>query len=468
VKSKSVKPFPQEESSNARIIAGPIRRNRLSHLICGSIFTSLLVSGGASAFSQVPAALGNVFSAQVSARGGTTAAESGDPLDAVQGNPAGLAGANGRVLDIGGAAIGAWGSFQNSVDPNGKLNGAGVLPFGAVSTALGAGHWRAMAAVTPDMLMRANWSYIDPPGTAGASYGFHHNESEIIALRTSGGVARSFGNHWDAGVTFGSIYNKNTLNAPYIFQQQPALAGLKVLLNLHTAGWGWDGSAGIQWHENNKLRLGAAWKSAAVISSRGTASGTASALFTALGIGASPLFSYKAEVDNHLPWTLGAGGSWQVNPRLRWDFEGDRTAWGNAFHQLPVKLSNGSNSTINSVAGSDNIEDFVPLDWKDQVAIRTGLEKPISEKWTVRGGYSYMSNPVPSSTLTPLTAAILRNSIGGGAGWSHSKWRADLAYQAQLPASQSVGKSALLAGEFDNSHVRAMTQALTLTFVTHF
>jgi long-subunit fatty acid transport protein len=419
-------------------------------------------------YAQVAAALDGTFSAAAAARGGSMAAESGDPLDAVVGNPAGLAEVDGRVLDLGAATITASGSFRNSVDANGHLTGVGALPYGAVAVPIGAGPWRASLAVTPEMLMRANWRYIDPPGTAGASYGLQSNESEMIALRTSAGIARRLGLHWDGGATLGLIYNRNVLNAPYIFQQQPQLAGLKVLLNLRTAGFGWDGSAGLQWHPSSQFRLGAAWMSATDIQSHGIASGTASAQFAALGISANPLYSYRAEVDNHLPWTLALADSWQATRRLRWEMEGDWTAWGNAFHQLPVRLTEGTNAVINSVAGSNAIEDHVPLDWRDQATLRTGIETPLGERWSAAAGYSWSSDPVPSSTLTPLTAAIFRNTIGTGAGWTHGRWRADLAWQVQLPASQSVGHSSLLAGEFDDSHVSAMTQSLSLTLRTHF
>lgn len=422
----------------------------------------------ARAYGQTAAALGDTFSAAATGRGGAMAAESGDPLDAVEGNPAGLAGLDGRMADLGAAALGAFGSFQNSVDPNGKLIGAGVLPLGAVGGQIGASPWRLSLAATPDMLMRANWRYIDPAGTAGVSYGSQSVESEIIAVRSSVGVARPMGAHWDVGATLGLDYNKNVLNSPYIFQQQPVLAGLKVLLQLHTVGLGWNGSAGLQWHPNNRLRMGAAWKSATDVETHGEADGTASALFTALGVTASPLYSYNAEVDNHFPWTLAMGGSWQANHRLLWDLEGDWTAWGNAFHQLPVKLTDGTNPVINSVAGSNALEDFVPLDWHDQATIRTGVETPIGERWTARAGYAYSSNPVPSSTLTPMTAAILRNSIGAGAGWYAGHWRIDAAYQAQLPASESVGTSILKAGEFNDSRVSAMTQSVSITVRKHF
>ncbi len=417
---------------------------------------------------QMPGALGEAASAGAAARGGATAAEAGDPLDAAQGNPAGLAGVSARVVEFGAGALDASGSFRNSVDPHGSLDGAGVVPVAGIAAPLGRSGWRGSLALTPQMLMRANWRYIDPPGTAGASYGLTSNESEIVALRGTAGAARSMGPHWDVGAEVGLVYNKNVLNTPYIFQQQPALAGLKVLLQLHTAGFGWNGSAGVQWHPNSRLRVGAAWTSATVVQSHGDASGTASAQFAALGIAADPLYNYRAEVDNHLPWTLAAAGSWQASHRLRWDLEGDWTNWSNAFHELPVKLTNGTNAVVNSVAGSDAIQDFVPLNWKDEQTVRVGAETPLGENWKADAGYSYSTNPVPSSTLTPLTAAILQNTIGAGAGWHQGRWAAELAYQVMLPASESVGTSALKAGEYDNSRVEAMAQALLLTVRTHF
>lgn len=429
---------------------------------------ALVLFAQAAAHAQVAPALGDSFSAAATARGGAMAAQSGDPLDAMQGNPAGVAGLRGRMADLGVAAVNASGSFRNSVDPKGKLSGAGVLPYGAVAGQIGSSPWRVAASVTPDMLMRANWNFIDPPGTAGVTYGQQSVESEIIAIRYAAGVARPVGAHWDLGATLGLDYNKNVLNSPYIFQQQPVLAGLKVLLKLHTDGIGWNGSAGLQWHPSSRLRVGAAWKSATDVESHGAANGTASALFDALEVSASPLYSYNAEVDNHLPWTLALGGSWQAARRLRWDLEGDYTAWGNAFHQLPVKLTNGSNPVINEVAGSNALEDYIPLDWHDQATIRTGVETPMGEKWVARAGYAYSSDPVPSSTLMPMTAAIMRNTVGAGAGWFMGRWNVDMAYQAQLPTSQSVGASMIKSGEFSNTRTSAMVQSLSLTIRRHF
>jgi long-chain fatty acid transport protein len=186
-------------------------------------------------------------------------------------------------------------------------------------------------------------------------------------------------------------------------------------------------------------------------------------LFNALGVTASPIYAYHAQVLNKLPQGFDAGIGWQLRPRLRLDLEGDFTAWGQAFQQLPVTLTGGTNAVINSVVGSSTVYDNVPLHWSNQGTYRVGFESPVSDSLTVRAGYSYANDPVPSSTLLPLTAAIMQNAIGTGLGWSHGHWRIDAAYQAQLPSTKTVGQSSILGGEYNNSRLEVSTQSLTLT-----
>jgi len=435
----------------------------LAAVLCG-----LLSSAAATARAQATS-FGNGLSAAAEARGGTLASQQGDPLDAVEGNPAGLAGVTVHTLEVGAVGVFGAGSFQNSVNSNGRMGGiVGAMPFGAFVTPLRASHWTASAAFTPEILMRANWRYVDAPGTAGVTYGLQTNETQIIALRSSIGVARTFGSKWSAGAVLGLVYNANNLNAPYIFQQQPQLAGLKVLLDLQTHGFGWNGNAGLQWQPNSRMRLGGAWKSGTTIHTNGTASGSASALFTALGIAASPAFQYRTQVLNHLPQAFDAGFSWKSNRHIIWQAQGDFTAWGQAFQQLPVALTGGTNTTINSVVGSSAMQDSVPLHWNNQIGLHFGVDSPLGESWTVRAGYSYMSNPVPSATLLPLTAAIMQNAIATGAGWSRDRLHLDAAYQLQLPSSESVDKSDILAGEYSNSRVRLMLQSVTATAKINF
>lgn len=434
---------------------------RIAAKIAG--YVSLFTFAG-NMVAQGSAALGNGLSAAATARGGTVVAERSSPLDAVEGNPAGLAGVSARELDISAIGLVAGGSFENSANQNSGLRGiAGALPYGAFATPIGRSRWSASAAVTPDLLMRANWHYVDPAGLDGVTYGYRAQETQIIAIRSSLGVARTFGSKWSTGATLGIVYNQNDLHAPYIFQQEPHLAGLKVLLDLTTRGYGWNGAAGTQWQPTSSLRAGLAWKSETTLSTTGDASGSAYALFNALGMSSSPGFTYRVHVQNHLPQAFGGGLTWQTRRHLAVSFEADAISWGRAFEQLPIHLTQGSNSTINSVVGSSSFYDAVPLHWRDQGAFHTGLEAPVSEFVKLRAGYSHASNPVPASTLLPMTAAIMQNTIAGGSGWSRGRWVCDAAYQAQLPATQSVGASSILSGEYSNSKVRVWTQSLVVS-----
>jgi long-subunit fatty acid transport protein len=436
----------------------PAARLLPAFLLCG------IVALAPSAARAQASSFNNGLTAAAEARGATLAAQQGDPIDAVEGNPAGLAGV--RVHTLEGAVLGVFGSgsFQNSANANGRMSGVvGAMPYGAFAMPLGASPWVASAAFTPEILMRANWRYVDAPGTAGVTYGLQTNETQIIAVRSSLGIARTFGPKWSGGAVLGLIYNTNSLNAPYIFQQQPQLMGLKVLLNLQTHGTGWNGNAGVQFQPNSRVRIGLAWKSGTTIHTSGTANGTASALFTALGITSEPTFHYQAGVLSHLPQGFNAGISIKSNNHLVWQAQGDFTAWGQAFQQLPVTLTGGTNATINSVVGSNSMQDAVPLHWNNQIGLHIGAESPIDEHWTLRAGYSYLTNPVPSSTLLPLTASIMQNAIATGAGWTRGRFDVDAAYQAQLPSSESVSKSSILAGEYSNSRVSLMLQSITGT-----
>ena len=415
------------------------------------------------ALAQSGGALGNGISARSTALGGTTVASADGPLEAMQGNPAELTSLSGRSLDLSVTSLFASGSFTNSVSNSGTIQrSSGTLPYGAFGIRLGSRFVLGLSAA-PDTMMKANWTYLDPPGTGGASYGLQENRSTILALRSSAGLGYVVNRKLSLGASFGAIYNSNSLHAPYIFQQQPQLAGLKTLLDLQASGVGWNGTFGATISPSSKLTIGLSYRTKTNVHTHGNASGNAGAQFAALGIPFQPAFHYDAEVDTKFPQAFTGGVSWQGWRHARINLQGQWIDWSNAFQQLPVKLTNGNNSDINGFLGSSSVQDTIPLRWGNQETFGVGVELPVAEAFEVRGGYSFATNPVPSSTLTPMTAAILQHTLGTGVGYSHGHYRFDLAYQVQLPTTQRVGQSGLLAGEYNNSQVNVMVQSLTLT-----
>ncbi len=429
----------------------------LATLLCLGIATS--------AFAQSGGALDNGISGRAISLGGATVASVASPLEAMQGNPAGLSGLTGRSVELDATTLFATGNFTNSVSNNGSIvTSAGTVPYGGFSMPLFSKRLTLGVSAAPDTLMTANWKYLDPPGgLGGTSYGLQQNKSAMITLRSAVGLSFVVNRKLSVGGTFGATYDKNTLIAPYIFQEQPVLAGAKTLLDLHTDGVGYNGSFGALISPTRKLQIGLAYKMSTSIHTHGEASGDAYAQFATLGVNAPSTFHYDAEVDTKFPQAFSGGISWQVIPRARLNFQGDWIDWSDSFNNLPVKLTNGTNSTINSLVGSNALQDVIPLQWRDQGVFGVGVESPVGEHLAFRGGYSYSTNPVPSATLTPMTAAILQNTIGTGVGYHRGHYSADLAYQVALPASQSVGQSSLKSGEYDNSRVEVAVHSVTLT-----
>lgn len=443
--------------------------SKFSQVFSGARFLPVLLYVGiaAPALAQTDGALDSGISGRAISLGGATVASVTSPLEAMQGNPAGL---SGRSLEMDATSLFATGNFTNSVSNTGSIvTSAGTVPYGGFSMPLFSKRLTLGVSVAPDTLMTANWKYLDPPGgLGGTSYGLQQNKSAMITLRSAAGLSFVVNKKLSIGGTFGAIYDKNTLIAPYIFQSQPVLAGAKTLLDLHTDGVGYNGSFGALITPSSKLQIGLSYKMSTSIHTHGDASGDAGAQFATLGVNAPATFHYDAEVDTKFPQAFSGGISWLVVPRMRLNLQGDWINWSHSFNQLPVLLTNGTNTTINSLVGGNSMQDVIPLQWHDQGVFGVGVESPLGEHVAFRGGYSYATNPVPSATLTPMTAAILQNTIGTGVGYHRGRYAVDLAYQVQLPATQSVGQSSLKSGEYDNSRVEVAVHSVTLTNRIYF
>jgi long-chain fatty acid transport protein len=178
---------------------------------------------------------------------------------------------------------------------------------------------------------------------------------------------------------------------------------------------------------------------------------------------ARPDFAYTAAVHNVLPQSVIGHVVWSVDRSWNLAFQRNWLNWKDAFVNLPVALTNGNNADINGLLGTNTLNDGVPLNWKDQFPFHGGVERKITENVSIRGGYSHGNNPVPGSTLLPLTAAIMKDHIiGAGAGYQRGRARFDLTYSFGFQADASVQQSGLLSGEYNNSRVKVGTQGLTL------
>lgn len=402
-------------------------------------------------------------SARAQAMGGVYTPSSRGVLDSLMANPAGLTSVSTGTLDLGVSTIFTRGSFTNSTNTASSLhNPTGAVPYVGFGSPVGRSRFSFGLGFVPEMISATNWSYSDAPGTAGANYGIQQEKSEIIATRFVVGAGFEVSKSLSIGASVGAIYNSNTLESPYIFQSNATLAGLKTMLKLHTAGFGWNKSVGVVIRPNSRLQLNAAWKSESAINSTGQASGNLNQQFSALGIAAPPTFHYSAAVRNVLPQSVTAGISRRIDGRWLIAVQGNFVGWSNAFRQLPVSLTQGDNAAINGLLGSSSLNDTVPVLWKNQFSFHGGLERLVTENVSIQIGFAHANNPVPASTLTPLTAAILTNKATVGTTFRRGPWHFGLAYGISPVSREHVFASALKGGEFSNSAVSAGLQSLIL------
>lgn len=423
-------------------------------------FCAALLAGD---FATLPVRADGIYRNGVGARamslGGADVAWASDALGAMSLNPAGLGFLKETSLDVSfvGAVLDA--KFANSVNSDGHLkNSLGGLADAALAIPIGSTPVTLGLGVIPDSLLSANWRYTDAPGGLGGatSYGFQKHHSEIILLRTAVGAGVSLGEKISVGASLGVVYNRNTLQSPYIFQEQPALRGAKTLLDLGTDGFGVNGNFGVLYRPHPDWQIGFAYRTETRIRSNGEASGNAGAQLKSLGglfALARPDFHYDAEVVNTFPQMVSGGVSWLAHPRLRLTTQVDWIGWHDAFDRVRIKLTNGDNVDVNGLVGGNSLEDSVPLNWKDAFVYRAGAEFVLTENFHLRGGYSYGRKPVPAETLTPLTAAITEHTFTAGIGYTRGRYQIDFAYQYDLPATGRVDVSALRSGEYSRSEL---------------
>jgi long-chain fatty acid transport protein len=406
------------------------------------------------------------------ALGGADVAYPVDPLSALGVNPAGLSLLKSPTLNAGFTAAVPTGHFTSKTGDEGTLQSRfGIGPDAAFGLPVGASPVSFGLGVIPEAGLSAHWHYADPPGGLGGktSYGFQNDHSELLLLRPAAGVGIAVSRWFSIGGSLGYSYNENQLQTPYIFQSQPALRGAKTLLDLDTSGWGLNGSVGMLIRPTDDFQIGLSYQTPTDVDSRGSASGNVGAQLDALGGGfARRDFHYDAEVDTKFPQKISDGISWKFQPKWRLALQVDWIDWSDAFDVLPVKLTRGNNADLNGLVGANRLEDDIPLQWRDQMVYRAGVEYSLTEAFCLRCGYAYGRSPVPNETLTPLTAAIPAHTLTAGAGYSWRWLQVDFGYQWELPLTRYVNQSSLLDGEYSDSRTQVGIHWFGLTTTVHF
>lgn len=182
---------------------------------------------------------------------------------------------------------------------------------------------------------------------------------------------------------------------------------------------------GMMYRVSNLLSIGASYTSPVDFN---FTNGQATFNLTEFGLG-------KAHYDNArlsgIKWPQQVDVSVALKPmeRVTFSVTGSWINW-ETINDVRIAVSETNNSLAPSQTSME-----IPFNWKDQVAVGLGLSYTAikEESWKtkdrfiLRVGYNYGSNPAPKETMTPIAPVILKHHLTGGFGFRFTeKWSYDL------------------------------------------
>jgi long-chain fatty acid transport protein len=170
----------------------------------------------------------------------------------------------------------------------------------------------------------------------------------------------------------------------------------------------YSGRLGAMWAATPQVQVGAMYQTKTQGEYK---DGTLTMNQGALGLG---MVKYDAVVKG-FTWPEQYGLGLQVRPADRWIVATDvrRYAWSGAIKTIEVKGTNPDKASPVTAP----VVPFV-FNWKDVWAYSLGAEFRATPAVTLRGGYNFGDDPVPSETLNPLFPAITEQHATLGAGYT--------------------------------------------------
>jgi long-chain fatty acid transport protein len=453
------------------------------------------------------------FDAVTSGRGGTSTGIFDNP-SLMMNNPAGLSFLKSSQADVSFSLMVPTVYFQNKYNiTNGKDN---LFPLGCLSYAHKSSKKLSYGlGVFTQGGMGADFNlnhdlYRDQSG----NFVKQHYHSKFAVMQGGGSVAYQLNKHFSAGVTANLIYGQVEFQMPMAMppamlkgvlnpqtgmtfgdmfaapNQSGGLGYSELVASANMRGltaFGFNGKIGVAYKGSEKFSFGINYTLPVNLTYKnGTASmdmtyqmndafGKVVAMimqqypdmtaqqaqqqamtqFSQMGIDFSKGASdeYDAQAKFGLPQSLSAGVYISPIKKLRVAIDGEWINWKNAFDQMDISLTHGLNTNIGKMIGvQGNIAMAFPMRWENTIVIKTGVEYDVCKKITLRTGYAYGSNPVPSTTVFPVFPAIVTDHFTAGFSLKLSKALVvNGAYEYAFENKEKAELKSFIANEYNSS-----------------
>jgi long-chain fatty acid transport protein len=195
-------------------------------------------------------------------------------------------------------------------------------------------------------------------------------------------------------------------------------------------------SAGV--HYRHKVK--ASYKGAATFTQVPTGNAQLDTRLTAL----LPQGSQPVTTAIDFPAFASGGVAWTVGD---WTFEADANwyQWSK-FRRIRLDFTD-----------RPDLDEDIVENYKDSWQYRMGLERRLSDRFAVRGGYFFDQSPAPAESISPLLPDADRNGFALGGTWKSGRFHADGAMWFLLSPSRST--NGVNRDEFNGTY---KSHALTL------
>jgi long-chain fatty acid transport protein len=360
-------------------------------------------------------------------------AQADDP-SAIHYNPAGLTQLKGTQISIGGLGLFPDWQFDADSGPGRSMHIPSVIPQVYATTDFGLERWRFGLGINAPFGMNEEWG--DEGPLRFISDKAHLAVVDIqptIAYRVTDDVSVGLG----VNFYFGQLMM--TRNVP--LGPPPTPEG-----EFHFSGSAWSSGVtpSVLWRIDEHNTVGAFYRTPFTLDFGGDASVQMA--------GVPVVGPSRSHMSIDFPQQVGVGYAWRPVRPLK--VEAD-VVWSDWDTLDRVTLRSGNPAFNGST---------IPSNWMSGFAYRLGVQYELSKEWTVRAGYAYGQNSIPSSTFSPLVPDSNYHLFAVGAGYRAARWSLDAAYQLIYRESREINDSVngdAVKGTWDNT---IHTVMLTLTF----
>ncbi len=394
-------------------------------------------------------------------RGGTNIAAS-DNGEILLDNPAGMVNMEGNgLVDLGVDVLFTDLQYSNPQNPTANAwHDPFPIPEASVICKSADGEWAFGLGIFAPAGFAANWNLQGPPALPG----LHDYKSLGGMAKLLPGVSYRVNDRLSVGGTLGMGLAHTELQGPYFLQSPGPFQGTPTIMRLFTTGVALSWSVGLQYQLTEATTVGATFQSATQYSQTGGANIDVPSLPFPGSLQDS---GFNARFDITWPETVGIGLRHEFTPNTIFSADVIYFNWSEAFNHFDVSLSDPSNPLFAALLGP-RLSDQFPLDWHDSVSMRLGFEQRLGGNRVLRAGYAYHGNQIPNKYLTPFIPATLEHAFSLGYGYRWRDWDMNLAYQYSFGAPQTVGQSALIGGDFNNSWERDQAHWASLSLIRRF